>query len=419
MVQVLHPIDILTHKTPSSANRCSPLTRRRTLPTARDLTFSHSWRQNALERVAVRNITAQIRASSHLSPPKPDSFSLAASQPAIILAPTVSVNHTPTFVPPSSGASAEANQVPNTPLTPLEVEDPYQAPEPQHEAKAGIFSSTTNSDALLDLTLAALHRIYIEDYNDVSWTPEPKFESQTTLAPAWPVPSRTASAYSDQSSPPSICGSSVSSAVSTPSSGLNTPCTSPEFDPEIAYQTDPGRVSTAPHSATAVPMGKPVSRTVSLPNQTRTAPPPSHSVLGDKGTLRWFLVELLRRSRASASVVQLALHYLSQARSPVGEILRQKFKSGVARDGTGQDDELKGNGNEDSPLLDPRRLLLAALMLSTKLLHDHAPNNRAWARVCGLPPRDVGACERALGQALGWKLANMFVGPQDLEPVVA
>ncbi|KAF8602333.1 hypothetical protein BDV93DRAFT_402235, partial [Ceratobasidium sp. AG-I] len=52
----------------------------------------------------------------------------------------------------------------------------------------------------------------------------------------------------------------------------------------------------------------------------------------------------------------------------------------------------------------PRRLLLAALMLSTKLLHDHAPNNRAWARVCGLPPRDVGACERALCQALDWKL---------------
>lgn len=31
MVQLLHPIDILSHKTPSFTNRCSPLTRRRTL----------------------------------------------------------------------------------------------------------------------------------------------------------------------------------------------------------------------------------------------------------------------------------------------------------------------------------------------------------------------------------------------------
>ncbi|KAG8696650.1 hypothetical protein FRC08_007019 [Ceratobasidium sp. 394] len=57
-------------------------------------------------------------------------------------------------------------------------------------------------------------------------------------------------------------------------------------------------------------------------------------------------------------------------------------------------------------------------MLSTKLLHDHAPNNRAWARVCGLAPHEVGACERALCQALDWNLANMFVGPRDEQPVI-
>ncbi|KAG8680374.1 hypothetical protein FRC09_018290 [Ceratobasidium sp. 395] len=105
--------------------------------------------------------------------------------------------------------------------------------------------------------------------------------------------------------------------------------------------------------------------------------------MGDEKNLRWFLFELLRRSRSSASVVQLALHYLAQARTPVGDMLHRRFKSGIRQGEEGEQGKEGGKG-EDSPLLDPRRLLLAALMVSTKLLHDHAPNNRAWARVCGL-----------------------------------
>jgi len=108
------------------------------------------------------------------------------------------------------------------------------------------------------------------------------------------------------------------------------------------------------------------------------------------------------------------LHYLAQARVPVGGIIRERFNSGPRQ---GQQDGGEAV-EEESPLLDPRRLLLAAVMLSTKLLHDHAPNNRAWARVCGLAPRDVGACERALGKALDWKLANMLVGPRDDQELV-
>ncbi|TDL26234.1 hypothetical protein BD410DRAFT_784304 [Rickenella mellea] len=57
-----------------------------------------------------------------------------------------------------------------------------------------------------------------------------------------------------------------------------------------------------------------------------------------------------------------------------------------------------------SPLLCPRRTFLAALILASKFLQDRCYSNRAWAKLSGLPPREVGRCERALGDALDWRL---------------
>jgi len=53
-----------------------------------------------------------------------------------------------------------------------------------------------------------------------------------------------------------------------------------------------------------------------------------------------------------------------------------------------------------SPLLCPRRTFLAALILASKFLQDRCYSNRAWAKLSGLPAREVGRCERALGDAL-------------------
>ena len=57
-----------------------------------------------------------------------------------------------------------------------------------------------------------------------------------------------------------------------------------------------------------------------------------------------------------------------------------------------------------SPLLCPRRTFLAALILASKFLQDRCYSNRAWAKLSGLSPREVGRCERALGEALEWRL---------------
>jgi len=57
-----------------------------------------------------------------------------------------------------------------------------------------------------------------------------------------------------------------------------------------------------------------------------------------------------------------------------------------------------------SPLLCPRRTFLASLILASKFSQDKCYSNRAWAKLSGLPPREIGRCERTLGQALDWRL---------------
>lgn len=57
-----------------------------------------------------------------------------------------------------------------------------------------------------------------------------------------------------------------------------------------------------------------------------------------------------------------------------------------------------------SPLCCPRRTFLACLILASKFMQDRSYSNRAWAKLAGLPPREIGRCERAVGQALEWRL---------------
>ena len=57
-----------------------------------------------------------------------------------------------------------------------------------------------------------------------------------------------------------------------------------------------------------------------------------------------------------------------------------------------------------SPLLCPRRTFLASLILASKFTQDRCYSNKAWAKLSGLPPREIGRCERALGEALEWRL---------------
>ena len=54
------------------------------------------------------------------------------------------------------------------------------------------------------------------------------------------------------------------------------------------------------------------------------------------------------------------------------------------------------------PLPDPRRTLLASLVIANKFLQYHAYSNKAWAKLSDLPAQEIGRCERALGGTRGW-----------------
>jgi hypothetical protein len=69
-----------------------------------------------------------------------------------------------------------------------------------------------------------------------------------------------------------------------------------------------------------------------------------------------------------------------------------------------------------NPLLCPRRTFLAAVILASKFTQDKCFSNKAWARLAGLPAREISRCERALGAALEWRL---WVGKLPSVPAAA
>ncbi|KAI6121474.1 hypothetical protein F5141DRAFT_1090521 [Pisolithus sp. B1] len=177
--------------------------------------------------------------------------------------------------------------------------------------------------------------------------------------------------------------------------------------------------------------------------------------------MRGFVQEVLRRSRTSGSVLQTALCYLEAVRAKVPELIRHGKNSPETakeagsserptciEDGPTSTDDIVFDGRSSfddfgwtygrevdslcadlqlgsddvlhnsranttslpplpplpSPLLCPRRTFLASLILASKFTQDKCYSNRAWAKLSGLSPREIGRCERALGEALEWRL---------------
>ncbi|KAH8996051.1 hypothetical protein EDB83DRAFT_2194852, partial [Lactarius deliciosus] len=52
----------------------------------------------------------------------------------------------------------------------------------------------------------------------------------------------------------------------------------------------------------------------------------------------------------------------------------------------------------------PRRAFLTSLSLTSEFMQDGCYFNHAWAKPTGLPTREIGPCQRTLGEALGWRI---------------
>lgn len=194
--------------------------------------------------------------------------------------------------------------------------------------------------------------------------------------------------------------------------------------------------------------------------------------------IKGFVHEVLRRSRTSGCVLQTALCYLEAIRARIPELVQQE-KSGQGIRGepemvsritpataaeieqdallSNQDNIIDTDTPDEavmdtvkihdadcetaivvdadilkkpkgpsppltplpplpSPLLCPRRAFLASLILASKFTQDKCYSNRAWAKLSGLPPREIGRCERALGDALDWRLWVGKTSPPAAQP---
>ncbi|TFK68657.1 hypothetical protein BDN72DRAFT_858209 [Pluteus cervinus] len=188
----------------------------------------------------------------------------------------------------------------------------------------------------------------------------------------------------------------------------------------------------------------PVTPTISPTTPVRAVTGSSHSApkANPEGLtpIKPFVHEVLRRSRTSGYVLQTALCYLEAIRPKIPGLVHAPSTSSSAprishdviqdlaepcsqlenglntvriRDEDDIDSSVANTASESllspspdlpSPLLCPRRAFLASLILASKFTQDKCYSNRAWAKLCGLPPREISRCEHALGEALEWRL---------------
>jgi hypothetical protein len=102
--------------------------------------------------------------------------------------------------------------------------------------------------------------------------------------------------------------------------------------------------------------------------------------------LRVFIQETIRRSRTSFSTLQLALYYLLRIKSAVRdfELKHPEWFNGPCD---------FGKSAAKHPIACGRRMFLAAVIVASKYLQDRNYSNRAWAKISGLPVKEINANE--------------------------
>jgi len=102
--------------------------------------------------------------------------------------------------------------------------------------------------------------------------------------------------------------------------------------------------------------------------------------------LRVFIQETIRRSRTSFSTLQLALYYLLRIKSAVRdfELKHPEWFNGPCD---------FGRSAAKHPIACGRRMFLAAVIVASKYLQDRNYSNRAWAKISGLPVKEINANE--------------------------
>lgn len=199
-------------------------------------------------------------------------------------------------------------------------------------------------------------------------------------------------------------GPSPPPATSVASASAMPPSSFHQYPPPYSYNTP----SSSSHSNASHGSASHNAPSITHPPQTpapeviaaQTMVPSPHAQ-----HLLYFAHEVLRRSRTSCVTLEIAMCYIGAIRDLVRNLLTERAHlTRLARQQGCTPQQLDRRGVFTCPLYDPRRTILAALVLATKFHQDRAYSNKAWAKLSGLPGKEVTRCENALGVALDWRL---------------
>lgn len=109
---------------------------------------------------------------------------------------------------------------------------------------------------------------------------------------------------------------------------------------------------------------------------------------------RGFCNEILKRSKATYSTLQISLFYIFRVKKIVHDKLNARLKKDM-QTSTSKQEELMCCG---------RRMFLASLMVASKYLHDKNYHNKAWAKITGLDIKEINAAEMAFLTLIDYRL---------------
>lgn len=251
----------------------------------------------------------------------------------------------------------------------------------------------TSSGYVLELSLAILASIYFQPGYQHA-TPNhnsPEDAATRVTSPKLVIP--LTPPIPETSIPPSSVNSRAPSKNTAPltpqsprpslSASLPTPPPLPAQQPAIRVQCLPSKRELARH----------LNSLGALECQSGAAP---------AGSMRWFLTELFKRAALPGLIIRVAAGYVLRCRSAITQALHSvalKTQS-TSRSAPSTIDRTP----QERVLTDARRVFLAALVLACKFVFDKPYDNRSWSLISGLGSRDIGECERVVGEVLGWRL---------------
>ncbi|KAH7334859.1 hypothetical protein B0J17DRAFT_720402 [Rhizoctonia solani] len=266
----------------------------------------------------------------------------------------------------------------------------------------------TSSNYVLELSLAILASIYFQPGNrqtPPNLSPS-RCNADLAIHAASPSLLALSTPTSESSDLPHISPTSTSRIVNLPKPPKDvTPLTPQSPRPTLKSTSLPPPPPTLqpepPIHVQSLPSKRELTRHLSALGALEPQPGAAPA-----GSMRWFLTELFKRAALPGLIIRVAAGYVLRCRAAINRAMQTVALKNQLQLATISDVSLPlaDRTPQERVLTDARRVFLAALVLACKFVFDKPYDNRSWSLISGLGSRDIGECERVVGDVLGWRL---------------